>query len=69
MSIIKHKIIAISTLPTKPRAKQRASVHLQKKLRADAHEAPKTGCPDPGLAGFDFSEDDAGRVMRRTEGS
>jgi hypothetical protein len=64
MTIIKRNIVAISTSPTKVQAKQRASVHLHKKLRADAYEAPKTGCPDPGPAGFDFSEDEARRVLK-----
>ena len=63
MTIIKRKIIAISTPPTKVRAKQRASVHLEKKQRAQTYEAPQTGCPDFGPAGFDFSEDEAGRVL------
>ena len=64
MTIIKRKIDAISTSPTKVRTKQRDLTHLQKKLRADAYEAPKTGCPDPGPAGFDFSDDEARRVLK-----
>jgi len=65
MTIIKRKIVAIGTSPTKVRAKQRASVHFQKKLRAEAYEALKTGCPDPGPAGFEFSEDEARRILKR----
>ena len=64
MTIIKRKIVSIGTSPTKVRAKQRDSVHLHEKLRTDAYEAPKTGCPDPGPAGFDFSEDEAKRVLK-----
>jgi hypothetical protein len=63
MTIINRKIGAISTSRTKL-AKQRDSVHLQKKLRGDAYEAPKTGCPEPGPAGFDFSEEEARRVLK-----
>jgi hypothetical protein len=64
MTIIKRRIVAIGSSPTKVRAKQRASVHLQKKLRADSHEPPKTGGPDPGPSGFDFLEDEANRVLK-----
>jgi hypothetical protein len=65
MTISKRKIVAISTSLAKVRAKQRASVHFEKKPGAETYEAPQTGCPDPGPAGFDFSEDDAGRAMQR----
>ena len=61
MTIIKRKIVAISTSPNKVRPKQ---LELQKKLRADAYAALKTECPDPGPAGFDFSEDEATRVLK-----
>ena len=68
MTIIKRRIVAIGTSPTKVPAKPRASVHLQKKLRADSHETPKTGCPDPGPSGFDFSVDEANRILKSERG-
>ena len=74
MTIVQNRITAISTFGVRLLAQLREYGHRANRtevaapVEALADQARSAGCPDPGPAGFDFSEDEAKRVMRRCEG-
>lgn len=68
MTIVQHRITAISTSPVRLLAQLRDLVHLILMNRAGmacTDEAHSARCVDPGPSGFNFSEDEAGRVLNR----
>jgi hypothetical protein len=66
MTIAHNEIMAVSTSGVRLLAQLRGYGHRAKQtevaepVEASPDQARSTGCADPGPAGFDFSEDDAG---------
>jgi hypothetical protein len=69
MTIVQHPITAISTSPVRLLAQLRESGHLRnraegaERMGACTDEPHSTTCVDPGPSGFDFSDDEAKRVL------
>lgn len=60
---IKKRIVGISTSPTKVLVKQQTLVSPKNKFCVVTKPTEHPDCSDPGPAGFDFSEDEAERVL------
>jgi hypothetical protein len=66
MTIVQHRITAISTSPIRLLAQLREFGHLRNRAEvARTDEPPSARCVDPGPSGFNFSEDEARRVLKR----
>lgn len=60
MTIARHPKTAISTTPRRLLGRREDFAELR--ARTDAEQS--VGCVDPGPSGFDFSEDEAKRVLK-----